>query len=681
MTFNLKTFWILVLCLSLTLVGVEAEAAKSPRKLYFEAEKAYNALLKNGSKQKYRDSWLQCIEKFQDVYHADPIGPWASAGMFMIGKIYYQLYQASGNPNDKKEAKDYFQRLIRRFPNSGYVERARGMVKTLNKSTTPTTTTAKTDSAATAQAKSAFHQGESCYYRLLKSKNQQKYRHPWLTCINHFQTAYRKDPQGTWAAASLFKTGKLYHELFQHSYSSSDKKQALESYEQVIKKHPNSAYRPRAAQAIADIVADDRESKKYASPGDSNKTKPGKTARKKNGNAKEPKKSAKKATVTGLRFWSNPEYTRLVIDADSETKFSFNLLKKDPSLKKPQRLYVDLHNSRLSDDIQRIIPINDDLLLDARAGQYTREVVRVVADIKSFKSYEVFSLKDPFRIVIDMTGSANGNQKHSRPVPKPKPEKIKIDPKKSSQDLARQLSLGVRRIVVDAGHGGRDYGAPGYLKGVHEKKIALQISKRLARKLREKLKCEVIMTRSGDRFLTLEERTAIANTKRADLFISIHANANNDKRAYGIETYFLNFASDEEAIQVAAKENATSTRNISDLQTILQSLMQNAKINESSRLASHVQHGITRKLMNTGYSRIKDKGVKQAPFYVLLGARMPSVLIETSFISNPRECKRLLNAKYQDALCDGILAGIRKYIKETNPTAFREPSRGKGKSG
>ena len=150
------------------------------------------------------------------------------------------------------------------------------------------------------------------------------------------------------------------------------------------------------------------------------------------------------------------------------------------------------------------------------------------------------------------------------------------------------------------------------------------------------------MTRSSDKFLTLEERTAFANTKDADLFISIHVNAHRNKNAYGTETYFLNLATDEEAIRVAAMENATSTKNISDLQTILMDLMQNAKINESSRLASYVQTNMVGHLKKK-YSKVRDKGVKQAPFYVLLGAQMPSILVETSFISNPRECKRLMD--------------------------------------
>jgi N-acetylmuramoyl-L-alanine amidase len=128
-------------------------------------------------------------------------------------------------------------------------------------------------------------------------------------------------------------------------------------------------------------------------------------------------------------------------------------------------------------------------------------------------------------------------------------------------------------------------------------------------------------------------------------------------------------ATDNDAILVAARENATSTKNISDLQSILNDLMQNAKINESSRLAAEVQVSVTKTLRNK-YSRIKSKGVKQAPFYVLLGAQMPSVLIETSFISNPRECKRLKNRHYQDLMCDGIIAGIKKYVRQTNPSAF-----------
>jgi N-acetylmuramoyl-L-alanine amidase len=193
----------------------------------------------------------------------------------------------------------------------------------------------------------------------------------------------------------------------------------------------------------------------------------------------------------------------------------------------------------------------------------------------------------------------------------------------------------------------------------------------LARKIRGELGCEVIMTRQGDQYLSLEERTAIANTQNADLFISIHTNASPDRRAFGLETFMLNLATDDEAIQVAARENATSKKNISDLDSILKDLMQNAKVNESTRLASHVLQSVTRQLQSK-YGDVKSKGVKQAPFYVLLGADMPSILVETSFISNPRECKRLLSPTYQEHLVQGIVEGIRQYIKETNPTALQQ---------
>ncbi len=314
--------------------------------------------------------------------------------------------------------------------------------------------------------------------------------------------------------------------------------------------------------------------------------------------------------------------------------------------------------------IAQTIPINDNLLKNARAAQYNNDSVRIAIDIKSFKTYKIFSLKNPFRIVIDVWG-----RDINKTYPKPFPVLVKKNTGVSPCTLAKQLALGVRRIVIDPGHGGRDYGAPGYLKGVHEKNIVLQIAKKLAKKIRAKLHCEVIMTRKDDRYLTLEERTAIANTRNADLFISIHTNAARNRKAYGIETYFLNLATDGDAILVAARENATSAKNISDLETILSDLMQNAKINESSRLATYVQKTMC-KNMKKKYSKIKNKGVKQAPFYVLLGAQMPAILIETSFISSPRECKRLKSAKYQENLCNAIVNGIKKYIHETNPTAF-----------
>jgi N-acetylmuramoyl-L-alanine amidase len=495
-----------------------------------------------------------------------------------------------------------------------------------------------------------------------------KYRDKWMQCIDAYYASYQADPRGSRAAAGLFMTGKLYSDLYEYSKRRSDLKSAHSMYARIIDKVPDSRYRVKAELLIDGMPTwakgpTSRPTDALAAVIEANQDQSSGT-----GKARTLKTAATSGigTVDSLRFWSNDNYTRVVIDASREMVYEHHLLKKDPALNKPQRLYVDLERSRLADSIRRNIPINDDLLIDARAGQYTQTSVRVVVDIKSFKTYKVFSLKDPFRIVIDVWGKSG--RKKSRPKPpvtaSPKSDKL------PASALAKQLALGVSRIVIDPGHGGRDYGAPGYLKGVHEKDVVLQISRRLAKKIREELKYNVYLTRSSDQFLTLEERTAIANTQNADLFISIHTNSHRDRRAHGIETYFLNLATDDDAIRVAAMENATSTKNISDLQTILSDLMQNAKINESSRLAGYVQTSMVKHLQSKRYSRIRDKGVKQAPFYVLLGAQMPAILVETSFISNPRECKRLTNPRYQERLCEAIINGIRTYIRETSPTAL-----------
>jgi N-acetylmuramoyl-L-alanine amidase len=228
---------------------------------------------------------------------------------------------------------------------------------------------------------------------------------------------------------------------------------------------------------------------------------------------------------------------------------------------------------------------------------------------------------------------------------------------------------GLKCIVIDPGHGGKDNGAPGYRNGVLEKTITLDMGLKLAEHFRQSIQCKVILTREDDSFLTLEERTQIANKNNADLFISIHANASKNRSARGTETYILSHATDKEAARVAARENNTTVEQVSDLQLILSSLIQNSKINESTKLASYVEESIFKK-MKKDYKNIKSKGVKQAPFHVLIGAHMPSILIELGFISNSMECKRLIDPKYQDKLCMAIFSGIKKYVNGVNPVSY-----------
>ena len=226
----------------------------------------------------------------------------------------------------------------------------------------------------------------------------------------------------------------------------------------------------------------------------------------------------------------------------------------------------------------------------------------------------------------------------------------------------------LRRIVVDAGHGGRDPGAVG-ARGTREKDVVLAIAKILAKKLEKDLGCEVIMTRTGNTFLQLEERTAIANKVKADLFISIHANASTNRRARGIETYYLNFSKNAKAVEVVARENKTSLKQVGDLEMILLDLLANSKINESSRLAAEIQKSLVSRLSK--HYKVKNLGVRQGPFYVLLGATMPSVLVETGFISHRDEEKQLNNRKYQERTADAIVSAVRNYATALNLLAVK----------
>jgi len=533
-------------------------------------------------------------------------------------------------------------------------------------------------SADAASEKDLYMEADACYTRLLNSPEKQKMRHNWQICIQKFQKVHQMNPSGPWAAAGLYMTGFLYEEMYGISQAPADRKEAIDTYQRIVNRFLKSSYHKKARIAIERL-----NSKSVPKSGHLD-TKPEQLPQ----TVLQPTKetpvdpvsdpvmngdsgSNGLSNITDLRVWSNPNYTRIVIDADKETVFQHHLLKQDPALDKPQRLYIDIEQAKLGKHIQNFITVNDNLIQDARAGQYTLDSVRVVADIKSFKAYKIFSLKNPFKIIMDVWGSDPDQREKPAPSFKADKKTSKIKP----GDLARQLSLRVGRVILDPGHGGKDKGASGIIPGVYEKDITLAIARRLQKKIQATLDCEVILTRNSDVYLSLEERTAIANTKNGDLFISIHTNAAHNATAYGIETYFLNLATDEDAILVAARENATSTKNISDLQSILSDLMQNAKINESSRLAATVQNAVVSHL-NGRFNSIKNKGVKKAPFYVLLGAQMPSILLETAFISNERECQRLISPEYQDHLADSILIGVEKYIRDTNPAAFVERQRG-----
>jgi N-acetylmuramoyl-L-alanine amidase len=229
-----------------------------------------------------------------------------------------------------------------------------------------------------------------------------------------------------------------------------------------------------------------------------------------------------------------------------------------------------------------------------------------------------------------------------------------------SRTLTRVLGLKIGRIVIDPGHGGHDTGTIGPT-GLEEKDVVLDVGLRLKKLLEHKVGCEVVMTRSDDTFIPLEERTAIANEKAADLFISVHANASSDRSARGIETYYLNFTSSPDALVVAARENATSQESVHELQDLIKKIAMTEKIAESEEFARQLQKEVYRRTNQLSGNQ-RDRGVKKAPFVVLIGANMPSVLAEISFLTNPRDEKSLRRSDYRQKIAEALYQGILDYV-------------------
>jgi N-acetylmuramoyl-L-alanine amidase len=228
------------------------------------------------------------------------------------------------------------------------------------------------------------------------------------------------------------------------------------------------------------------------------------------------------------------------------------------------------------------------------------------------------------------------------------------------RSMVRALGLKIGRIVVDAGHGGHDSGTlgPG---GIEEKDIVLDVALRLGKLLKQRLGADVIYTRDDDTFIPLETRTAIANKAQADLFISVHANSSSDPSARGVETYYLNFTTSADALEVAARENAVSDQSIHQLSDLVKKITLQDKISESREFASDVQQSLYTGLED-GNAGLKDRGVKKAPFVVLIGANMPSILAEISFLTNPDDARELHEPEYRERIAESLYGGVARYV-------------------
>jgi len=372
------------------------------------------------------------------------------------------------------------------------------------------------------------------------------------------------------------------------------------------------------------------------------------------------------AVLSEMKHWSTPDSTRISLELDRDVTWEAHELGKGAP-GKPGRVYVDLKRTRLGKNVKNI-SIGDGLLKGARISQYRGDVVRVVLDTENIKEYKIFPLSNPARLVIDVRGERPTEISRLETSVTAMPERVVVPKLEEQSAVAEKRSRPhkkptiskIRRVVIDPGHGGHDPGAVGP-NGIQEKDVVLAIGLRLRELFKEELGLDVVMTRSTDVFIPLEERTAIANKVGADLFLSVHANAAPNRLAAGIETYYLNLAKTDKVAQLAAKENGTSLDKVSVLQAILFDLMANYKLNDSAHLADEVQKALHKKI-RTHYSDVKNLGVKQGPFYVLIGASMPSILVETAFLSNAVEEFRLKDPAYQEMAAEGILDGVRRYI-------------------
>jgi len=386
------------------------------------------------------------------------------------------------------------------------------------------------------------------------------------------------------------------------------------------------------------------------------------------------------ATIKEIRRTLLPDAVRVIIELDAEVSFH------EERISDPSRVFVDLPGTRAAASlVDRTIRFesDSDVVRQIRIGRHPNNTTRVVLDAAGVTSYSVYPLYGPFRLVIDCvrasaaaaTSAAPPPPLPSVPLPPPPPPKIPdlaavapigpttpaAPPAKNLNgglSMARQLGLGISRIVIDAGHGGHDPGAKG--KGVTEAELVLDVALRLEKLLQNVAGVEVILTRRRDEFVVLEERPAIANRESADLFLSIHANASPNAQARGIETYFLNFANNQSAAAVAARENATSALAMGALPDVVKAIARNNKMDESREFATHIQHAMVDRL-RTSNKLLRDLGVKQAPFVVLIGATMPAVLAEISFVTNPQEARLVKSNAYRQRIAEALFNAIRKY--------------------
>jgi len=408
------------------------------------------------------------------------------------------------------------------------------------------------------------------------------------------------------------------------------------------------------------------------------------------------------AAIKGFAVSSLPQGQRITIELSRDVTISRDRVSD------PDRVYVDFAGTTVpASVVQHAESTSGPFLKGVRIGHPTPGVTRFVFDLANAPRYSATVSQNPAGLVVDLvdphapaapapadvsrvaasggatitpvstvtTSPSRPEHEAKKPAPPPVPTAPASTTSTGEYSLGRQLGLGVSRIVIDPGHGGHDPGA--MANGVTEAELVLDVALRLDKLLTDLGGFQVVLTRRTDEFIPLEERTAIANRQPADLFLSIHANASRDSSARGVETYFLNLATSPSAEAVAARENALSTQNMGAVPELVKAITLNNKLKESREFAGIVQSALVQRLTVQNHA-LKDLGVKQAPFVVLIGATMPSVLAEISFLTNPGEATLLKQGGFRQRIAQALCDAIVKYqasLKKSSGMAVKEGGR------
>jgi N-acetylmuramoyl-L-alanine amidase len=559
--------------------------------------------------------------------------------------------------------------------------------------------------AAPDPAEQAYQAARKGYYALKKDPKRRKYRDSWLTVAHRFESVAKKHPKRPRAPDSLFNAAQLLSDLSRISLLAEDVSASMEDYRALLEGYPRSALADDAALALAraHLERDQPDAARKVLQRAAQLPKGDQTARLKALASSLPpesrdtgKKAGKGEAVTRRETSSEPrstpgrdtstDETRTAAAATRDTGSAERHGASTPRAPEPRPSAATRTETRAApaltikqaparpvetpDWLKQVTAPKTD---DADPGSDTspegdEDASEPVADRSSehgTPSVAEAEHRRPGPSAPPSTPSARGPADAGAILALAPPtqvrERLRAIKKRAPSEvtLAEQLGLKFRRVVVDPGHGGHDTGTIGS-GGTREKDVALAIAKKLRTVLTEQ-GLEVVLTRETDRFVRLEERARLANVARGDLFISIHCNSLPQRSIRGIETYTLNLASDRYAIRLAARENASSEKGMSDLQFLLADLATRANTEESVRLATQVQWGLISSLRSKD-AKIRDLGTKEALFYVLLGTKMPAILVESGFLSNAEEEKRLDSPGYQEDVARAIASGVQGFL-------------------